>query len=186
MHFDNPAFRADALRGVGNTARRIDEMITRLSELRERPDFKPEDTDLNQLVAETVDGLAEARDVDVSFELEAVPLVVADREQMRSVVTNLLLNARDAVGQRGRITLRTEPKGGRAVLSVSDTGCGMSAAFVRDSLFRPFQSTKKDGLGIGMFQARMIVEAHGGTILVESEPGAGTTFRVSLPGKVGA
>ena len=57
----------------------------------------------------------------------------------------------------------------------------MSAAFLRDSLFRPFQSTKKKGLGIGMFQSRMIVEAHRGAIRVESETGKGTTFRVSLP-----
>ena len=60
----------------------------------------------------------------------------------------------------------------------------MSEAFVRDSLFRPFQSTKKNGLGIGMFQSRMIVEAHGGSIQVESEAGKGTTFRVSLPAEV--
>jgi signal transduction histidine kinase len=57
----------------------------------------------------------------------------------------------------------------------------MSDAFVRDSLFRPFQSTKKDGLGIGMFQSKMIVEAHGGSIQVESEAGRGTTVRVSFP-----
>ena len=57
----------------------------------------------------------------------------------------------------------------------------MSPGFVRDSLFRPFQSTKKKGLGIGMFQSRMIVEQHGGSIQVESEAGKGTTVRVSLP-----
>ena len=69
------------------------------------------------------------------------------------------------------------------MLTVSDNGCGMSAAFLKESLFRPFQSTKKNGLGIGMFQSRMIVEAHGGSIQVESEAGKGTTFRVSLPAK---
>ena len=57
----------------------------------------------------------------------------------------------------------------------------MSAAFQKDSLFSPFQSTKKNGLGIGMFQSRMIVEMHRGTIRVESETGKGTTFQVSLP-----
>jgi hypothetical protein len=57
----------------------------------------------------------------------------------------------------------------------------MSPGFVKTSLFRPFQSTKKKGLGIGMFQCKMIVEAHRGKIQVESEPGAGTTFRVMLP-----
>jgi signal transduction histidine kinase len=70
------------------------------------------------------------------------------------------------------------------VLSVADNGCGMSEAFVRESLFRPFQSTKKNGLGIGMFQARAVVEAHGGSIQVHSEPDKGTTFYVSLPARV--
>jgi signal transduction histidine kinase len=67
------------------------------------------------------------------------------------------------------------------VLSVADDGCGMSPAFLKESLFRPFQSTKTKGLGIGMFQSRMVVEAHGGSIQVESEPGKGTTVRVSFP-----
>ena len=66
-------------------------------------------------------------------------------------------------------------------IDVVDNGCGMSEAFVRDSLFRPFQSTKKDGLGIGMFQSRMIVEAHGGSVQVVTEAGTGTTFHVVLP-----
>ena len=68
-------------------------------------------------------------------------------------------------------------------MSVADNGCGMSPAFLKESLFRPFQSTKKNGLGVGMFQSRVIVEAHGGSIQVESEVGRGTTFRVSLPAK---
>jgi hypothetical protein len=57
----------------------------------------------------------------------------------------------------------------------------MSPAFLKESLCRPFQTTKKKGLGIGMFQSRMAVEAHGGSIQVDSEPGRGTTVRVSLP-----
>jgi signal transduction histidine kinase len=60
----------------------------------------------------------------------------------------------------------------------------MSAGFLRDSLFRPFQTTKEKGLGIGMFQSRMIVEAHHGSIQVQSEPGIGTTFRITLPVKL--
>ena len=79
--------------------------------------------------------------------------------------------------------MRTEHNGGRVALSVADNGCGMSPEFLRDSLFRPFQSTKSKGLGIGMFQARMVVEAHGGSIQVESETGKGTTVRVSFPVK---
>jgi putative PEP-CTERM system histidine kinase len=207
VHFDDPAFREDALRGVGNTARRIDDMIARLSALRERPDFKPVEADLNALVSEAVDRLEGMPQVELTKELQPLPRILADREQIQSVVTNLLLNARDAVsgeragggasrtvcGERveggasrtvesgGHIQVRTDHRGGRVVLSVADDGCGMSPAFLKESLFRPFQSTKKKGLGIGMFQSRMVVEAHGGTIQVESEAGKGTTVRVSLP-----
>jgi putative PEP-CTERM system histidine kinase len=194
VHFDDPAFREDALRGVGNAARRIDEMITRLSALRERPEFTFEETDLNQLVSDAVAGLDGMRDVELTTELQPTPRMMADRNQIQSVVTNLLLNARDAVrgeraenhasrtiGLEGRILVRTDHRDGRIVLSVADNGCGMSPAFLNDSLFRPFQSTKTKGLGIGLFQSRMVVEAHGGSIQVESEIGKGTTVLVSFP-----
>jgi len=181
VHFDDPAFRQDALRGIGNTARRIDEMIGRLTALRQRPTFKPVEADLNQLVSEALDRLDQMPQVELTRELGPLPRILADSEQIRSVVTNLVLNARDALGPEGRIRLRTEHLGGSVVLSVMDNGCGMSAAFLKDSLFRPFQSTKKKGLGIGMFQSWMIVEAHGGSIRVESETGQGSTFWVSLP-----
>jgi putative PEP-CTERM system histidine kinase len=184
VHFDDPEFREDALRGIGNTARRIDETIGRLTALRQRPDFKPVETDLNQIVSEALDNLDGMPHVELTKELQPLPRVLADREQIQSVVTNLLLNARDALGPGGRIRVRTEHLvGDSIVLSVADNGCGMSAAFLKDCLFRPFQSTKKKGLGIGMFQARMIVEAHRGAIRVESETGKGSTFRVSLPVK---
>jgi putative PEP-CTERM system histidine kinase len=183
VHFDDPAFREDALRGIGNTARRIDEMIGRLTALRQRPHFKPVETDLNQLVSEVLERLDEMPHMELTKELQTLPGMLADREQIQSVVTNLVFNARDAVSPGGRIRVRTEHVGGSVVLTVTDNGCGMSAAFLKDSLFRPFQSTKKKGLGIGMFQSRMIVEAHGGTIGVESETGKGSTFRVSLPVK---
>jgi signal transduction histidine kinase len=181
VHFDDPAFREDALRGIGNIARRIDEMIGRLTTLRQRPDFKPVETDLNQIVSQALDNLDGMPHVELTRELQPLPRVLVDREQIQSVVTNLLLNARDALGPGGRIRVSTEDLGDSIVLSVADNGCGMSAAFLKDSLFRPFQSTKKNGLGIGMFQSRMIVETHRGTIRVESETGKGSTFQVSLP-----
>jgi putative PEP-CTERM system histidine kinase len=183
VHFDDPAFREDALRGIGNTARRIDEMIGRLTALRQRSDSQPVEADLNQLVSEALDRLDEMPHVELTKDLQPLPGILADQEQIRSVVTNLVLNARDAVGPEGCICLRTEQLGRSVVLSVKDNGCGMSAAFLKDSLFRPFQSTKTKGLGIGMFQSRMIVEAHGGAIRVESETGNGSTFWVSLPVK---
>ena len=110
-----------------------------------------------------------------------MPKFMADGEQLRSVVTNLLLNARDAVGERGRIEVKISALDGWAALSVSDDGCGMTRSFLRDSLFRPFKTTKKKGLGIGMFQSKLIIEAHHGSIRVKSDVGKGTTFQVLLP-----
>jgi putative PEP-CTERM system histidine kinase len=186
VHFDDPEFRADALRGIGNTVSRIDGMIERLSALRKKIEPRCEETDLNQLIGEALDRLDAVRDVDVKKELHPVPAVFVDREQIKSVVTNLLLNARDALGSGGWILVQTGIEEGRAVLTVADNGAGMSAEFMRNSLFRPFQSTKKKGLGIGMFQSRTIVEAHRGHIHVESEMGKGTRFRIDLPVKAQA
>jgi putative PEP-CTERM system histidine kinase len=185
VHFDDPAFRSDALRGIGNTARRIEEMIGRLTALRQTPGLKPVEADLNRLVSAALEGLGGMPHVELTKELQPLPKILADREQIQSVVTNLVLNARDALGPDGRIRVRTEQAGGSVVLTIADNGCGMSAAFLKESLFRPFQSTKTKGLGIGMFQSRMVVEAHGGSIRVESETGKGSTFRVSLPVKDG-
>ncbi len=97
------------------------------------------------------------------------------------MLTNLVLNAKESQAGRGRIELATRQENGWAVVSVRDQGCGMTPSFIERSLFRPFQTTKKNGLGIGMFQSKMIVEVHGGRIAVESEPGKGTTFQVYLP-----
>ena len=111
-------------------------------------------------------------------EFRPLPRILADREQIQSVVTNLVLNAQDALGSGGRIQVRTEHREGRAVLSVMDNGCGMSGV-VKD-LVRPFQSPKRRP-GIGLFQCRAIVHAHGGGIHVETEVGKGTTFLASFP-----
>jgi putative PEP-CTERM system histidine kinase len=186
VHFDDPAFRQDALRGISKTADRINQLIGRLSVLRHKLELKPIECDLNQLVAEALETLNGASDVEVVQELRPLPKVLADREQLQSVITNLLLNAREAIPLRGQVTVRTDHSDGWAALSVADNGCGMSPVFLRDCLFRPFQTTKKKGLGIGMFQSKMIVEAHRGNIQVKSELGIGTTFRIMLPLKLEA
>jgi len=183
VHFDDPAFREDALRGISKTADRINQLIGRLSVLRQKLELKPAECDFNQLVAEALETLNGASEVELIKELNPLPKLLADREHLYSVVTNLLLNARDAVGPKGRLTVRTDHGGSWVALSVADNGCGMSPAFLRDSLFRPFRTTKKKGLGIGMFQSKMIIEAHRGSIQVKSEVGVGTTFRVTLPVK---
>ncbi|MCC6164582.1 MAG: PEP-CTERM system histidine kinase PrsK [Acidobacteria bacterium] len=188
VHFDDPAFRADALRAIGNTVTRIDGMIARLGALRQQPGLQVAPVAPAALVE---DAAVELQGSDVALHCAVpadMPMIRGDRDQLVSVVANLLLTARDAIGARagarpgdGRIDVRSRVDGGRVVLEVEDNGCGMSPAFLRDGLFRPFQSTKSKGLGIGMFQARQVIEQHGGSIHVESQQGIGTTVRISLP-----
>jgi putative PEP-CTERM system histidine kinase len=181
VHFDDPVFREDALRGISKTVEHINQLIGRLSLLRHELEIRPAESDLNDVVSQALAGLEKTAELDLVKDLHPLPKISLDREQMHKVVTNLVFNATEAVSGKGQIRIETNQLNGWAVLAVADNGCGMSAEFVNRSLFRPFQTTKKKGLGIGMFQSKMIVEAHGGRIEVESEPGQGSTFRVLLP-----
>lgn len=181
VHFDNPAFREDALRGVGKTCEHINQLISRLSQLRHELRLCPAEFDLNDVTNRVLGNWTAAKDVTLVRNLQPCPKILLDQEQIHKVVTNLVINASEAVGAGGKVTVETGQRNGWAVLTVADNGCGMDPDFMRRSLFRPFQTTKKNGFGIGMFQSKMIVEAHGGRIEVESELKKGTTFRVLLP-----
>ena len=181
IHFDNPDFRQDALRGMGKTCDHINHLISRLSLLRHDLQMKPVESNLNDVVAGALSDWKAIASVTLVKNLRPCPPLWLDREQMSKVVTNLLINASEAISQSGEIRVETSPNNGWAVLSVADNGCGMTPEFLSRALFRPFQTTKKKGLGIGMFQSKMIVEAHGGRIEVDSEVRKGTTFRVLLP-----
>jgi putative PEP-CTERM system histidine kinase len=180
-HFDNPAFRQDAFRGIGSAASRINDLINRMNALRHELHLKPAELDLNLVVTEALATLNGTLENKLVTKFDQIPKILADGQQLQSVFTNLLLNARDAIGSNGWITVETARQGEWVALCVSDNGCGMTEQFIKNSLFRPFRSTKKKGLGIGMFQSKTIVEAHHGKIHVESELGVGTTFRVMLP-----
>jgi putative PEP-CTERM system histidine kinase len=181
VHFEDPAFRADALRAVSQSVKHLDELIHRLNLLRQELKVTPALTDLNQVVNAAWTGLEGVAQIQLVKSLEPLPLVPVDAAQIQKVVVNLLLNARDALRGRGEIRIETALRPGWAVILVADNGCGMSPDFLARQLFRPFQTTKKNGIGIGMFHSKTIVEAHRGRIEVESAPGRGTTFRVLLP-----
>jgi signal transduction histidine kinase len=181
VHFDDPEFRQDTLRSIGATINRINHIIERLGTLGSKLELRMSPVDLNLLVEQAIENVNGMPGIEFAKEIKPMPKFLADCDQLRSVVTNLLLNARDAVGERGRIEVKTGSQDGWAALSISDDGCGMTPSFLRDSLFRPFKTTKKKGLGIGMFQSKMIVEAHHGSIRVKSDVGKGTTFQVLLP-----
>jgi putative PEP-CTERM system histidine kinase len=181
VHFNDPVFREDALRGISKTVDHINRLIGRLSLLRHELNIQPATEDLNEVVANALASLAVGPGQTLACDLHPVPRIMIDKEQMRKVITNLVLNATEALTGKGQVQVATSQANGWVALTVTDNGCGMSPEFINRSLFRPFQTTKTSGLGIGMFQSRMIIEAHRGRISVASEVGKGTTFQVFLP-----
>jgi signal transduction histidine kinase len=137
--------------------------------------------DLNDVISRVLSTWNSLSGVALVKNLRPCPRLLLDQEQIVKVVTNLVINATEAVSDGGEIRVETQQNNGWAVLTVADNGCGMTPEFLNRALFRPFQTTKKKGFGIGMFQSKMIVEAHGGRIEVESELRKGTIFRVLLP-----
>jgi putative PEP-CTERM system histidine kinase len=186
VHFDNPEFRQDAIRSVTQSVAKINNMSSRLSLLSQRLEIHPKQVSLDRLVTDALKSLDGMFKVPVRYSLGNVTDLYIDGDQMQKVIVNLLLNASEAVAGDGQISVATSHDGGRAHLTVSDTGCGMSRDFIETRLFKPFQTTKPQGMGIGLFHCKTIVEAHGGRIEVESLEGKGTTFRVFLPGKPGS
>jgi signal transduction histidine kinase len=151
-------------------------------------------TDLGEL-AQKVHGISKAKfngtGVELSVEVTpGLPPVLCDAEGVRSVVMDLISNSLDAcswkqypAGQKARVILRVVPgaRPGHIEVQVQDNGAGMPPE-VRKRLFTPFFSTKeKKGTGMGLAVVSRIVESHEGETYVESEPGMGSTFRVSLP-----
>ena len=104
----------------------------------------------------------------------------ADRDELQKVAFNLMLNAVEATGGSTPVTIEVgESKS--PFFRVKDAGCGIPPAFLQHVLFTPFSSTKKAGLGIGLYQSKQIIEAHGGTIEVVSTIDHGSEFTVWLP-----
>jgi putative PEP-CTERM system histidine kinase len=180
-HLDDPEFRKDMLSTVSLTVAEIEQTCSRLWPLSGRLELRRRPVDLNAVVGATLQELNGAIGAAVKQDLVPLPATAIDPEQIQKVLVNLVLNASDAAGAGGEIRVGTAQAEGCVLLTVSDNGCGMSREFVERSLFEPFSTTKRNGLGIGLFHSRKIVEAHQGRIEVESVEGAGSTFRVVLP-----
>lgn len=185
-HYDDPDFRTGALRAMSQGVERIDRMLGNLSQISQSLALQTAETDLNDLVRSTLAELNGSVKSTLVCDMRPVHKLLLDARQFQKVLVNLLLNAEEAVGGRreaegGEIRIETGMRNGSVVLSVSDNGCGISPTFMAQSLFQPFRTTKRRGLGIGLFHSKQIVEAHHGWIEVDSEEGNGTTFRIILP-----
>jgi signal transduction histidine kinase len=154
----------------------------KLSEKSFKPVFvaTPEPIDVADLIDETVTPIRGEGNVQVYVRGEPVPPVLAVREQIHQVLLNVVLNAQQAIGQDGTIYVTTGQRDGSVVVTIGDTGAGIPASKM-STLFRPAQSNRPGGLGIGLYQCKQIVEAHQGTIQMRSEEGKGTQVQIELP-----
>jgi signal transduction histidine kinase len=144
---------------------------------------EPKRLDVNAVVEANVRSFARllGRDIDVRFTPGEAGAVVADEAQLGQVLLNLALNARDAMPGGGRLELATKSDAESVSITVHDTGVGMDEA-TRARVFEPYFTTKGSrGTGLGLAQAQSIVEQAKGSITVDSAPGHGTTFTITLP-----
>ena len=187
-HFDNPQFRTDALKGLTSATDKLKALVARLS----RPltslsgeHKRPTNIDLIPIIRRVLAMTAEPSRGKHSIVTRLPPTLhaLADPVRVEEVVENLVLNALEAMTDRGgTLTVEaSQTENGLPMFSVGDTGRGMSRSFIETRLFRPFSTTKKTGIGLGLYTCREVIKASGGAIEVDSVEGAGTTFRVVLP-----
>lgn len=179
-HADNPAFREDMVLTLKETAGRMTDLLQRLA----RP---------NSMVAGEARGLAlgamvralsprwVAQPGQIAVEGETTRLVRADADGLARALDHLVRNALDVSPAGSPVRVRIEEVAAEARIHVIDEGEGMSADFIAEQLFRPFTSTKAGGFGLGAHEARLLIQAMGGRLAVESAPGRGTRFTIHLP-----
>ncbi len=159
----------------------MDKIVSDLHDYAQSLTPKSTETSLPDLVKTVLSTVKVPTTVKVSVEIpKGFPNVLIDSYLMRRVLTNLVINAIQAMPKGGRLVIRTSKKEETATVSVQDTGTGIPEEDMH-KLFNPFFTTKAKGQGLGLAVCKRLVEAQGGKITVESKPGKGTTFTVSIP-----
>ncbi|MDD5328888.1 MAG: PEP-CTERM system histidine kinase PrsK [Sulfuricella sp.] len=178
-HRNNPEFQRDM---IGTVEHSVEKMKRLLLQLRSGQVLdKPAPLSLDEILGRAVEAKSGVMP-SPALEITDVGLVVmAHRERLERVIGHLIQNAIEATPPDGRVVARLAKWEKFAIVEIADTGSGMSGAFIRDSLFKPFESTKATGMGIGTYESREYVRELGGSIDVESREARGTTLRVSLP-----
>jgi putative PEP-CTERM system histidine kinase len=179
-HIGNPEFQKDMVDSLGSTVGKMKILISQLKGLPDRHTLKREPVGLLSLAREATRPLPQER---LDFQGPDVRVMI-DSAEMGKVILNLCLNALEAstAGQSVSVTVGDEPE---PFVRVTDHGVGIAKEFMAGGLFEPFKSTKAKGMGIGLYQCKQIVEAHGGRIEVRSAPDEGSEFIVCIGDRQG-
>jgi putative PEP-CTERM system histidine kinase len=183
-HIDNPEFRADLLATLDSSLKKMNDLLALLGQ---KPGAsrtaapEPETVDLAR-VASTVTVALRRQHPAITLTGASEPLEIqGDAGRLEAMITHLVQNAIDASATDAPISVSLQRTPRTVRIEIADRGHGMSGAFIRDELFRPFRSTKSSGFGVGAYEARAIAEAHGGRLEVHSRPGEGSRFTITLP-----
>ena len=177
---DDPQFVDDAIDTIANSVARMKRLMEQLTRGFKTPEKVR--TDLREVMASAVRRSEALRPQAKWVPADESAYVMADPERLTNILEHLIRNAQDATADNGRIELSMKVAEGLVYISVSDTGEGMSPEFIRERLFRPFDSTKgSHAMGIGVYQAREYARMLGGQLEVESNVGQGTKFTLRLP-----
>jgi putative PEP-CTERM system histidine kinase len=184
---NNPEFIADAFATFHQTTDKMINLIASLSVQRGQFSLKQQPVNILEVIASTFDNLKidqrNGLKIVTAFPpKEKTPIISGDPDLLQKAFTNLLLNAIQSLpkGEGAVEVTVSEAHQGRITAAIKDTGCGIPSEQLK-SLFRPFQTTKKQGMGIGLCHTRSIIEVHGGQIRIESQVNAGTKVEVELP-----
>jgi putative PEP-CTERM system histidine kinase len=181
-YIDDPEFQQDMIGTLKSTVNKMKSLMDRLKEIPDKQQISAVHSDLAVLAEDVLRELPKLNGaVRITKELKKAPAMV-DTEEIKKVLLNILLNAIEATAPSGGdIFIETGTEEGFSFIRVSDTGSGMTEEFMKEHLFKPFRTTKKKGLGIGLYQCKQIVEAHKGTIKVKSAHNSGTEVTILIP-----
>jgi putative PEP-CTERM system histidine kinase len=178
-HRNNPEFQRDMLDTVNYSVQKMKLLLQKLS--RSASPERPVPLSIEQLLQQAVSSKSAFEPKPVLEIADTGLRVLADWERLERVVGHLIQNAIEATARDGRVAIRLSRLGDAVVVEIIDTGHGMTEEFVRECLFKPFESTKSAGMGIGAFESREYIRELGGKLEVTSKPLFGTTFRMFLP-----
>jgi putative PEP-CTERM system histidine kinase len=181
-HRRNPEFVDDAIDTIANSSSRMQRLIEQLQ--RREVQTARRRVALAEVAERAASRCRVRRPEPGLGDSDPVATVEADPERLAMIVEHVIRNAQEATGEDGQVEVAVAagPEPGWATLTVTDDGAGMSDTFIRERLFKPFDTTKgSKGMGIGAYQVREYVQSIGGRVDVDSRPGAGTRFSLRLP-----
>jgi putative PEP-CTERM system histidine kinase len=178
-HRENPEFQKDMLMTVEHSVERMKQLMMQLRE-GTTPVDAPHGVDLAAVIGRIQRAKSSQQPVP-EIRLEEKVAAKGHEDRLERVIGHLVQNAIDATDKDGRVWIRLSKQDGQALVEVGDTGHGMTPDFVRERLFKPFQTTKATGMGIGAYESFQYVQELGGRVQVDSTPNVGTHVRLLLP-----